>query len=87
MPPVASKLTEDDRFRIATWVDNRLRETACSTGDYAGAVPPRRLNRREYHHTVRDLLGVDLQSPIFFPPMSPAAPALTQTAKHSSYPP
>ncbi len=29
MPPVASKLTEADRFRIATWVDNQLRQTAC----------------------------------------------------------
>ena len=25
MPPVASKLSEDDRFRIATWVEDRLR--------------------------------------------------------------
>ena len=46
MPPVASELTEDDRLRIATWLESRLRETACSTGDYAGAVAARRLNRR-----------------------------------------
>jgi hypothetical protein len=67
MPPVASKLTEDDRLRIATWVENRLRETACSLGDYAGAVAPRRLNRREYHNTIRDLLGVDLAVAEAFP--------------------
>jgi len=36
MPPVASKLTEDDRLRVATWIDNQLRQTACSGGDYAG---------------------------------------------------
>ena len=67
MPPVASKLSEEDRFRIATWVDDRLRETACNAGDYAGAGAPRRLNRREYHNTVRDLLGVDLPVSDVFP--------------------
>src|SRR5215469_17354883 len=34
MPPVASKLTEDDRIRIALWIDNELRQTACSTGPF-----------------------------------------------------
>lgn len=67
MPPVDSKLTEDDRLLIATWVDERLRETACSAGDYAGPAPPRRLNRREYRNTVRDLLGVDLDVAEVFP--------------------
>ncbi|MBK5291715.1 MAG: DUF1592 domain-containing protein [Acidobacteriia bacterium] len=67
MPPVASKLTEEDRLRIAAWVENRLRETACSGQDYAGTVAPRRLNRREYHNTIRDLLGVDLAVTDLFP--------------------
>ena len=57
MPPAASKLTEDDRLRISSWIDDRLRQTACSTGDFAGGVTIRRLNRREYRNTVRDLLG------------------------------
>ena len=67
MPPAASKLSEQDRLHIANWVDKRLRETACSTGDYAGFVPARRLNRREYHNTIRDLFGVDLQVSDIFP--------------------
>ncbi|MGH9673919.1 MAG: DUF1592 domain-containing protein, partial [Bryobacteraceae bacterium] len=67
MPPAESKLSEDDRIRVATWVENRLRETACASGDYAGAVGPRRLNRREYRHTIRDLLGVDLAVADIFP--------------------
>ena len=67
MPPVESNLTEEDRLRIATWIETRLRETACSAGEYAGAVASRRLNRREYHHTVRDLLGVDLEVANIFP--------------------
>jgi cytochrome c553 len=67
MPPVASKLTEQDRLHIATWVENRLRATACSAGEFAGAVTLRRLNRREYHNTIRDLLGVDFAVTDLFP--------------------
>lgn len=67
MPPVASKLTEDDRLRVAAWVDDELRRTACSAGDYAGASTIRRLNRREYHNTIRDLLGVDFDTVALFP--------------------
>src|SRR5262245_13145001 len=67
MPPVASKLTEEDRFYIAKWIDERLRRTACNAGEYAGVSPARRLNRREYHNTIRDLLGVDLTVTDIFP--------------------
>ena len=67
MPPVASKLTEEDRLRVASWVESRLRETACSAGDYAGPAMTRRLNRREYRNTIRDLLGVDLAVAEIFP--------------------
>lgn len=67
MPPVASKLSEQDRLRIAGWLETRLRSTACSAGDFAGAVPPRRLNRREYFATIRDLLGPDMSGSDLFP--------------------
>jgi len=67
MPPAASKLSEEDRLAVTSWIDNRLRETACSAGPWAGAAPPRRLNRREYRNTVRDLLGVDLAVADVFP--------------------
>ena len=67
MPPVETKLTEDDRLRVAAWIDNRLRQTACAVGDFAGAVALRRLNRREYHNTIRDLLGVDYNVSELFP--------------------
>lgn len=67
MPPVETKLTEEDRLRVATWIDRRLRQTACAVGDYAGAVALRRLNRREYHNTIRDLLGVDFNVSDLFP--------------------
>lgn len=67
MPPGASSLPEADRLRVASWIEKRLRQTACSTGDWAGAVSPRRLNRREYRNTIRDLLGVDLAVSDAFP--------------------
>ena len=67
MPPVASKLTEDDRLRVAPGSITQLRQTACSGGDYAGASAIRRLNRREYHNTIRDLLGVDFDVSLLFP--------------------
>ncbi len=67
MPPMASKLSEKDRLGIATWIDDRLRLTACSTGEIAAAIPPRRLNRREYHQTIRDLLGLDFNVADIFP--------------------
>lgn len=67
MPPVASRLSEEDRLRVATWIDNQLRQTACSGADYAGASTYRRLNRREYHNTIRDLLGVDFDVSLVFP--------------------
>jgi mono/diheme cytochrome c family protein len=67
MPPVANKLSEEDRLRVAMWIDTELRETACSGGDYAGATPFRRLNRREYHNTIRDLLGIDFDVSLIFP--------------------
>ena len=67
MPPLETKLTEEERLRVGTWIDSRLRQTACAVGDYAGAVALRRLNRREYHNTIRDLLGVDYNVSELFP--------------------
>jgi mono/diheme cytochrome c family protein len=67
MPPIANQLSEEDRLRIAAWIDDDLRKTACSAGDYAGAAAFRRLNRREYHNTIRDLLGIDYDVSLIFP--------------------
>src|SRR5262245_16672457 len=53
MPPAASKLTEEQRLQVAAWIDDRLRQTACNAGPFAGAVTVRRLNRRDYRNTIR----------------------------------
>src|SRR5258708_5008049 len=52
MPPVASKLTEQDRLMIATWIDRDLQRTACSGADYAGPVPIRPLNPPTHPTTI-----------------------------------
>lgn len=67
MPPMASKLAEEDRLRISAWIDERLRDTACANGEYAGPAVTRRLNRREYRNTIRDLFGIDYPVTDLFP--------------------
>ena len=67
MPPMTSKLAEEDRLRVAAWIEGRMRETACAAGDYAGLAVTRRLNRREYRNTIRDLFGVDYAVTDIFP--------------------
>ncbi len=67
MPPGAAKISEADRMTVANWIDNRLRTTGCTTGDFAGYVAARRLNRREWKNTIRDLFGLDVVAPDLFP--------------------
>src|SRR5689334_4672622 len=55
MPPSGPQPTEEERLRITTWIEELLRSTACRGEEYAGAVTVRRLNRREYENTIRDL--------------------------------
>ena len=67
MPPGVAKISEADRMLAANWIDDRLRTTGCGTGDYAGFVASRRLNRREWKNTIRDLFGLDVVAPDLFP--------------------
>ncbi|QDT96552.1 hypothetical protein V144x_20100 [Gimesia aquarii] len=68
MPPADEpQPTEAERLRIANWIETYLRETACNHGPHAGRVLPRRLNRTEYDHTIRDLFGLELKFSEKFP--------------------
>ena len=68
MPPATSpQPSEEERFHVASWIDQTLRETACDLGPYAGPVTLRRLNRAEYENTVRDLFGLYFQIAERFP--------------------
>lgn len=68
MPPAdADQPSEADRLRIAAWIEERLRATACVNGESAIPVTTRRLNRTEYDNTIRDLVGLDLNLSEKFP--------------------
>ncbi|MGK0153149.1 MAG: mono/diheme cytochrome c family protein [Neolewinella sp.] len=49
-----------DRARVVTWIDSGLRAAVASRGE---AIVPttRRLTNFEYHNTLRDLLGIELE--------------------------
>ena len=81
MPPGDAKLSEDSRLQISQWIEKELVQTACSVDAYAGAAAVRRLNRREYHSTVRDLLGVSLE----VADTAPAERVSTRTARRCTF--
>jgi hypothetical protein len=68
MPPAMGRQpSEHDRIRVASWIDETLRLTACDLGEFAGSVTVRRLNRDEYQNTVRDLFGLHFEVAELFP--------------------
>lgn len=67
MPPTGPEPSEMERMRVAAWIDQTLRATACNLGEYAAPVAPRRLNRTEYENTVRDLFGRRIEIAESFP--------------------
>ena len=66
-PPMGRQPSEHDRIRVASWIDETLRLTACDLGVFAGSVTVRRLNRDEYQNTVRDLFGLHFEVAELFP--------------------
>ena len=65
MPPADAprQPAEAERRRMTAWLDARLREHAP-----AGGAVPRRLNRREYENTIRDLFDLpEFRVPDSFP--------------------
>jgi len=76
MPPPKSKQpSEAERMRLVSWIGT-FASTEIDCGDAArdkamrqsrGGVMSRRLNRAEYNHTIRDLIGLDLKPADAFP--------------------
>lgn len=63
MPPKKKKQpAKDERVEIATWLDAMLSEHSP-----IGGTELRRLNRREYKHTIDDLFGINYELPNGFP--------------------
>ena len=69
MPPeeAKSKPTVDERKRLAAWLDDALNKLDCDGSPNPGRVTLRRLNRREYRNTIRDLVGIDYEPAMDFP--------------------
>ncbi|MEM6691897.1 MAG: DUF1592 domain-containing protein [Planctomycetota bacterium] len=68
MPPAdVDQPTEAQRFSWVRWIDEHLKRSACIAGPYAGATPPRRLNRDQYTYAIEDLTGLDFDFVETFP--------------------
>lgn len=67
MPPEGRpQPTLEERDLIAAWIQEVCFQCDCSKPD-PGRVTLRRLNRTEYDHTIRDLVGVNFQPAADFP--------------------
>ncbi len=68
MPPEDEKQpSKVERQRIVDWIAAHVPTVDCSGQAYPGRVTIRRLNRREYNNTIRDLVGVDFRPADDFP--------------------
>jgi Protein of unknown function (DUF1592)/Protein of unknown function (DUF1588)/Protein of unknown function (DUF1587)/Protein of unknown function (DUF1585)/Protein of unknown function (DUF1595)/Planctomycete cytochrome C len=69
MPPPSShaRIPEQDLKKLLAWIKSSGMKIDSDNPD-PGRVTLRRLNRREYANTIRDLLGVDFNADIAFPP-------------------
>ena len=68
MPPQKkSQPTAEEKERIAQWIKRAVFAIDPQNPD-PGRVTIRRLNRVEYHNTIRDLLGVEFDTATVFPP-------------------
>jgi mono/diheme cytochrome c family protein len=70
-PPGEPQPTDRERTAFGAWLTRQLELAAPSRGEAPQAVL-RRLNRREYANTIRDLLGIEYQPPEDFPDDPPA---------------
>ena len=59
--------TKDERKALVDWIAATLTDIDCNGSPDPGRVTLRRLNRREYRNTVRDLVGIDYEPSREFP--------------------
>jgi len=68
MPPRESQQpTKEAKRVLADWIHTDVFEIV-SEDPFPGTAPLRRLNRTEYRNTIRDLMGVDFNAEVIFPP-------------------
>lgn len=64
MPPDAATLDDGERTKLVRWLDQKLMEHSP-----VGGTPLRRLSRREYANTIREVFGLtNFELPHSFPP-------------------
>ena len=68
MPPEGKPQPAAEEVEAFTrWIDATLAKVDCTSQADPGRVTIRRLNRSEYNHTIRDLVGVDFHPADDFP--------------------
>ena len=69
MPPtrVRQRPMPEDVSAVVNWLSSEFARQDRTAKPKAGRVTARRLNRAEYDHTIRDLLGVDIEAGADFP--------------------
>jgi len=68
MPPAKkARPTDEERQRLEQWIKYEAFGLDPQNPD-PGRVTVRRLNRVEYHNTIRDLMGIEFNSEVEFPP-------------------
>ena len=69
MPPPdnGSEITSEERVELAKWIKFDVFRINSADPD-PGKVTIRRLNRTEYANTIRDLMGIDFNADVVFPP-------------------
>ena len=78
MPPrEAPQLAQSDRAALLDWLDASIREAESARRGPTGSPVMRRLNRREYQNTMRDLLGLDIDYVRNLPPDEASADGFT----------
>ena len=68
MPPSdAEQPTADEKTQLTHWIKTSVFGVDPANVD-PGSVTVRRLNRAEYRNTIRDLMGIDFNAEVVFPP-------------------
>ncbi|MEO8315908.1 MAG: DUF1592 domain-containing protein [Pseudomonadota bacterium] len=64
-PPGKDQPTKEASAQLISWLATTLDNA--QTRPYTGHIPLRRLNRREYANSIRDLIGLNIDSALYLP--------------------
>ncbi len=68
MPPATEpRPSADHLLTVVDWIENDFLQSMCGSDQVAAAPMARRLNRKEYNNTMRDLLGIEIDVAKDFP--------------------